>query len=168
MPGIEGVDVMGRPDAADKRRPRHVPQLGGKQRDVEIGPEPGDEEHHLRGDEQDHPVAVRDLHHAGVVVLDLGFVDHVPPPADHRVGDADTADAEDHRREGGDVVHPQNQPERGDECRSGANGRPRAGIYQVVVVVRFGVRYVGHRYLLQLGAASLPDRDAFVASSFFV
>ena len=60
------------------------------------------------------------------------------------------------------------QPERGDKCRSGADGRPRAGIHQVVVVVRFGVRYVGHRYLLQLGAASLPDRAAFVASSFFV
>ena len=32
-----------------------------------IGPEPGDEEHHFGGDEQDHAVAVRDLHDAGVV-----------------------------------------------------------------------------------------------------
>ena len=43
----------------------------GNSATLKIGPEPGDEEHHLRGDEQDHPVAVRDLHHAGVVALDL-------------------------------------------------------------------------------------------------
>ena len=77
-----------------------VLNLVRKQRGVEIGPEPGDEEHHLGGDEQDHAVAVRDLHHAGVIVLDLGFVDDVAPPADHGVGDADGADAEDERRIG--------------------------------------------------------------------
>ena len=40
-------------------RANHAPI--GEERDVEIGPEPGDEEHHLGGDEQDHAVAV--VHH---------------------------------------------------------------------------------------------------------
>ena len=34
---------------------------------VEKGPEPRDEEHHLRGDEQHHPVAEADLDDARVV-----------------------------------------------------------------------------------------------------
>ena len=36
---------------------------------VEIGPEPGDEEHHLGGDEQHHAVAVMHAHDRGVVAV---------------------------------------------------------------------------------------------------
>ena len=84
--------------------------IGREQRGIEIGPEPGDEEHHLRGDEQDHPVAVGDLHHAGVVALELGFADDVAPPADHRVEDAEHAGAEHQRRRGKQLVHPRDRP----------------------------------------------------------
>ncbi len=49
----------------------------GIERGVEEGPEPGDEEHHLRGDEEDHAVAVADLHDAGVVALVARLADHV-------------------------------------------------------------------------------------------
>ena len=151
VPGIEGLDALGRPHAAGDRNPRHVLQFIGEQRGVEIGPEPGDEEHHLRGDEQDHAVAMRDLHHAGMVVLDLGLENDVPPPADHGVEDADRADAEDDRRVSDQMVHPQDQPDRGDEGRGCADRRPRAGIDQVVIVVRSGM-CIGHRHLLHLGA----------------
>ena len=75
----------------------------------EIGPEPGDEEHHLGGDEQDHAVAVRDLHHAGVIALVLGFLDDVAPPADHRVEHAERAGGEHQRRRGEHLVHPGDQ-----------------------------------------------------------
>ncbi len=98
MPGIECLDALGGPHAAGESNPPDILDLIGKQRGVEVGPEPGDEEHHLGGDEQDHAVAVRDLHHAGVIAFELGFVDDVAPPADHRVGDADGADAEHDRR----------------------------------------------------------------------
>ncbi len=63
--------------AAEHRVAGGVNRVGGEQRGIEEGPEPGDEEHHLGGDEQDHAVAVADLHHAGVVALVLGFADHV-------------------------------------------------------------------------------------------
>ena len=151
--GIEGRNALGRPDAAGDRNPRHVLQFIGEQRGVEIGPEPGDEEHHLRGDEQDHAVAMRDLHHAGMIVLDFGLENDVPPPADHGVEDADGADAEDDRRVSHQMVHPQDQPDRGDEGRGGADRRPRAGIDQVVIVVRSGM-CISHRHLLQIGASS--------------
>ena len=163
MPRVEGCNVLRRPDAAGDRNPRHVLQFIGEQRGVEIGPEPGDEEHHLRGDEQDHSVAMRDLHHAGMIVLDLGLVNDVPPPADHGVEDADGADAEDDRRVSHQMVHPQDQPDRGDEGRGSADRRPRAGIDQVVIVVRSGM-CISHRHLLQIGASS-SLRAAFVASS---
>ena len=67
------------------------------ERGVEEGPEPGDEEHHLRGDEEDHAVAVADLHDAGVVALVARLADHAPPPVQHGVEDAEDAGAEDVR-----------------------------------------------------------------------
>ncbi len=44
-----------------------VDRLAGKQRGIKEGPEPRHKEHHLRGDEHDHAVAVMDLHDAGVI-----------------------------------------------------------------------------------------------------
>ena len=40
--------------------------LSGKERSIEIGPEPGDENHHLGSDGRDHPVAMRNLHNTCV------------------------------------------------------------------------------------------------------
>ena len=118
-------------------------RVGREQRDVEVGPEPGDEEHHLGGDEQDHAVAVRDLHHAGVIAAVLGFLDDVAPPARHGVEHADRARAEHQRRDRVHVVHPADRADRHHEGRQRADDRPRARIDEVVVVLRFGVS-VGH------------------------
>ena len=94
VPRIEGFDALRRPDAARNRKTADIMRFAGEQRGVEVGPEPGDEEHHLGGDEQDHAVAVRDLHHAGVEAAVLGLLDDVHPPAQHRVEHADDAGAE--------------------------------------------------------------------------
>ena len=118
-----------RPHAADEGRCARVVHLVGKQRGVEIGPEPGDEEHHLRGDEQDHAVAVRDLHHAGVIVLDFGLARSRRATSRswcRRCRCAPTPKMS--GAAGDDVVHPHDQPDRGDEGRDGADGRPRARI----------------------------------------
>ena len=64
-------------------------------RGVEIGPEPGDEEHHFRRDEQQHAVAQVQLHHRRVVALHHRFLDHVAPPAGHGVEHQRQADQED-------------------------------------------------------------------------
>src|ERR1700720_2284867 len=45
VPRIERVDALGRPDAAGKSDAGDVAEFIRKQRGVEIGPEPGDEEH---------------------------------------------------------------------------------------------------------------------------
>ena len=50
----------------DPHRAGDLMHLARKQAGIEEGPEPGDEEHHLGGDEQDHAVTVMDLHHAGM------------------------------------------------------------------------------------------------------
>ena len=122
---------------------RDLLHVGREQRTVEIGPEPGDEEHHLGGDEQDHPVAVGDLHHAGVVAVIRRLAGDVAPPADHGVGDAEHADAEHERRGREHVVHPGDGADRHHEGGDRRRRRPRARIDQVVVVVRLGVG-VGH------------------------
>ena len=68
-------------------------RLVGEQRSVEERPEPGDEEHHFRGDEQDHAVAMADLDHARVIA-GFGLVDDVEPPRRHDIENARDADAE--------------------------------------------------------------------------
>jgi hypothetical protein len=91
---------------------------------VEIGPEPGDEEHHLGGDEHDHAVAQVQRHDAGVGAL-MGFLDRIGPPAEHHVehdGEADEEqpgmrpfDAEDVQRAAIDVAHEADAAEGHDE-----------------------------------------------------
>ena len=144
MPGIEGLDVLRRPDAADEFGAQDLLRVVRKQRDVEIGPEPGDEEHHLGGDEQDHAVAVVNLHDAGVIA-GLRLADHVAPPADHRVEHAERAGGEHQRRAGEALVHPGDRADRQDEGRDRADHRPRARIHQVIIVV-LGMR-ASHRRL---------------------
>src|SRR3546814_6665857 len=50
-----------RPDAAGVLAARHLHRVAGEQAGVEEGPEEGGEEHHLGGDEEDHPVAQAEL-----------------------------------------------------------------------------------------------------------
>ena len=65
--GIEQFDAGRRPDAAGGGDAGDLLDVVEAEEAVEIGPEPGDEEHHFGGDEQHHAVAVMHLHHRGVV-----------------------------------------------------------------------------------------------------
>ena len=143
--GLKVSMPLRRPYAVGEGQPADVVRLAGKQRGVEIGPEPGDEEHHLGGDEQDHAVAVRNLHHAGMEALILGFAHHVAPPADEGVDRAEHAEPEHQRRGRVHMMHPADAAERHQKGGGGADRRPGARIHQVVVVM-IGVT-LGHRRL---------------------
>ena len=121
---------------------------GREQRGVEVGPEPGDEEHHLRGDEQDHAVAQVQLNDRRVVAA-VRFLDDVAPPHEHGEHQPEHAD-EEHRGalepeqalRAAHGAHPDDEADRRHEGGRGADRRPRARVHQVIIVV-LGVR-VGH------------------------
>ena len=116
-----------------------------EQRHLEEDPEPGDEEHHLRGDEQDHPVAQADRDD-GRVVAPVRLLHHVAPPADHGVEHAGEPDEEDPRA----VLFDAEQPLHEDDEAEGHRGRgdradqrPAAGMNQMIVVLDGGVGHLG-------------------------
>src|SRR5690349_4278419 len=80
MPGVECLDAFRGPYATGDCNPPNVMDVAGKQGGVEIGPEPRDEEHDLRRNKQDHPVAMRYLHDPRVEAVELRFTDYIPPP----------------------------------------------------------------------------------------
>ena len=140
--------------------------LAREQAGVEEGPEPGDEEHHLGGDEHDHAVAQMQRHDLGVVAL-VAFLDGVRPPGEHGVEHDCQADEEQPRR--GDVqpeqvelvalhvLHPGDAADCHDERADGADERPWARVDDVIVVLWFCVsvcvRHISprdcHRYWLR-------------------
>ena len=75
-PRVQHLDALGRPLPADRSTARR------EQRAVEERPEPGEEEHHLRGDEQDHPVAQVKLDDRRVIA-GVRLADGVRPPVVH-------------------------------------------------------------------------------------
>ena len=124
VPGVEGGHAGRRPDVVDR--------LGGEQGGVEIGPEPGDEEHHLGSDEQHHAVAQPDLDDRRVVSVEGRFADHVPPPADHRRGDADEADG---HQPPALVVHVHHRADGERQGEGRADRRPYGRLDQMVGVL---------------------------------
>ena len=146
--GIEHLDALRRPDAAGEFGPGVLRDLVREQAGVEEGPEPGDEEHHLGGDEHDHAVAQVQRHDPRVVAL-MAFLDGVRPPGEHGVEHDGQADEEQPRRRevqpeevelvALQVLHPGDAADRHDERADGADERPRARIDDVVVVLRFCV-----------------------------
>ena len=99
---------------------------------VEIGPEPGHEEHHFRGNEQHHAVAVVHLHDRGMVDAVIGFLHHIGPPGVEGVEHAGQADEEQPRCP---VLHPGNGTDHHHEDRDRNYERPGAGFDHVVVMV---------------------------------
>ena len=138
VPGVEHLDSLRRPVSAGERGARHLMNLVRKQRGVEEGPEPRDEEHHLRGDEHHHAVAVMELHDLRVVAA-VRLPDDVGPPGSHDVQHADDADAEHQRGDvqaaRGHVLHPHHRADRHDQRARGADDRPRARIDEMIVVM---------------------------------
>ena len=91
VPGIEDLDALGRPDAAGGSDARGLDGFAGEQAGIEEGPEPGDEEHHLGGDEHQHAVAQMEADDRRVIAL-VGFLDDIAPPHEHGVEHADEAE----------------------------------------------------------------------------
>ena len=157
---IHHLDALGREQPLDRR------QRGREQREIEEGPEPADEEHHFRGDEQDHAVAQVKLHD-GRVIAGMRFLDHVAPPEEHRREHAEHAQEEDRAAMGRHRIrmHPAHRADRHDESRHRAHQRPEAG-WQNMIIVVLGA---GHKCSPYLSAriarlfsfgrpASQPDR----------
>ena len=140
VPGVEQLDTGGRPGRTKGGDAGILLVRFLVEEAVEIGPEPGDEEHHFGGDEQDHTVAVMHHHHRGMVT-GLAFLDDVAPPRIHGVEHADETGDQDPGR--GDVMEPEHRADSHDEGRDRADKGPRAGVYQVIVVVGLGVRSHG-------------------------
>ena len=138
MPGIEDFDALGWPGATKLVDAGELNGLVGIDGSIEIGPEPGDEEHHLGGNEHHHAVAMMDLHDAGVIAL-MGFHHHVLPPEEHCGQHADEARSEQDgaklqasQRHG---LHGHHGTNRHDEGRDRAREGPGGGGNQVVIVV---------------------------------
>src|SRR5271170_7449491 len=124
---IERMDALGRPHAADWEQTR------GKER-----PEEAHEEHHLGGDEQRHAIAHTELHDRGMVALEGRLADHVAPPHGH--DPQYTQNADDHQRPAM-AVHIEDGAAEEQARGDGAEDRPRAGIDQMVRVLRRRVRF---------------------------
>ena len=124
------------------RAVRHVME----QRHLEEDPEPGDEEHHLRGDEQDHAVAQADGDHRGVVAL-VGFLHHVASTSRswcraRRARPAKNSQQVPLGRPNRPFIQI-TPPSAMTDGRDRADQRPRARIDQVVVVLDAVVGHVG-------------------------
>ena len=113
VPGVEDLDALRRPVAAGEGEAGDLIGVAGEEARVEEGPEPRDEEHHLRGDEEDHAVAEAELHDRRVVAL-LRLLDDVAPPDEHGVEHAEDAGDDPQQRR---AVHEGDQADRQREGR---------------------------------------------------
>ena len=105
MPRIERLDGCRRPCSAGLRDTSRLVCSVGEKCKSEIGPEPGDEEHHLGGDEQDHAVAQVKFHNGSLLAVKR-LLRGVHPPARHG--------AEDHGKSHGENapsgdIHPEKE-----------------------------------------------------------
>ncbi len=94
------LDPLGRELPAD-----HFGKLAGEQGEIEPAPEPADEEHHFRRDEQDHAVAQVKLHNRRMEAL-AAFLDDVVEPAEERGDQARDAEPQ-HQVPAAHLVHEQ-------------------------------------------------------------
>ena len=107
---------------------------GREQRAVEEGPEPGEEEHHFRGDEQDHPVAQVKLDDRRVIA-GVRFADGVRPPAEHGDQHAERRRAARRTCRSGLSCNHITAPPNRTQRREGADQRPGIGLDEMVIVV---------------------------------
>src|SRR6202167_6792520 len=121
---INDCGPLRRPDpTAEIKEPVGL-RIGGIERVPEKGPEPGDEEHDLRSDEQDHAKG-QAMAHYNIVVAALSLGDDVTPPARHGEQDACDADGQKPWAETR-PVHEEYETKSREKPESRANERPRA------------------------------------------
>src|SRR6476659_3562193 len=108
---------------------------------------------------------MRDLDDLGMVAFMGRLTSNVGPPSEHRVEIADPAATENIwcRRE--HVVHPGDAPDCRHERGNRTERRPRAGLDQVIIVLRLGVS-VGHLgSLLSPWATRVPGGHSLITSA---
>ena len=97
VPWIKSLNTVGRPVPARQFGTRSLNCLARIEAGVKISPEPGDEEHHLGGNEQNHAVAMMQLNHRCVVAA-MGLIDNIAPPRQHGIQNPGQPDNHDPRR----------------------------------------------------------------------
>src|SRR5215213_8212598 len=140
MIGVENLDALRRPLTAGDREAGCLDRFIGIEARIEEGPEPGHEEHHFRGDEQNHPIAEMKLDDTGVIAA-MGLEYDIAPPHEHRVEHAENAEQHD---PGLRSMHPHDRAHCQDEGGGRADDRPGAWLNEMIIVL-FGVA-VGHGF----------------------
>ncbi len=142
LPRVENFGALWGPMATGEFHASGLNRLIEKQAGIKEGPEPCHEEHDFGGDEQDHAIAMADLHHTCVITR-LGFMHDISPPGQHHIQNANEASDEQEaahfHAEQGQALHPHDRANGGDECGDGANQRPWARVDEVVIVIGFCV-----------------------------
>ena len=127
---IEGVDVGGRPNRLA------VALQIGEQGEIEERPEEADEEHHLAGDEEQHPIAQAEPYNRRVQSGRAALADHVAPPEEHGAENDDRADDQ---RDVAAEMRREDDAENGQQAAYRTDDRPRARIDQVIRLVEAGI-----------------------------
>ena len=149
--GLHHFHAFGRPgrpglgDAVEVADIRGQGAVAMEQGHFKEDPEPGHEEHHFGGDEQDHAVAKADGDN-GRMIAGVGFLDHILPPAEHGVEHAGQAQIEDDRvmlLQAEQALHPDHAAHRHDKGGQGTDQRPGTGVDQVVIVFDGVARHLG-------------------------
>jgi hypothetical protein len=128
VPGFHRMGARGQPGVA----------LDGYrmvERTPEVRPEEGEEEQHLRGDEQRHADA-QALGHDFGVMTGAALADDVAPPVDQGVGQAEHGEQHDPGA-ASDLVHVHEAADHQRQSREAADDRPRARLDQMIRMVHF-------------------------------
>jgi hypothetical protein len=154
---VEGHRSRRRPD----RVRRGVADIVGVKGEVEEGPEKGDEEADLAGDEQHHPVTKPEANHRRMR-RGVALQHHVAPPARHHRGGEHDAETE-HPPvvEVGDQDDAEHDAERGER----ADDRPGARLDEVVGLLQPGAGDRRHGVVVRVG---VRGAHSFVRCSFAV
>src|ERR1700722_2459291 len=121
---VDHLRALRRPDPTTEIEEPVGLGIGGIERVPEKRPEPGEEKHNLRSDEQDHAKG-QTMAHDDVVVATLGLRHDIAPPAHHGEQDACHADCQKPRAEAR-PMHEQYEAEGREKTECRPNKRPRA------------------------------------------
>jgi len=98
-----------------------------------------------------------------MITLELGFLDDVEPPADHRIENAEHARANTSGAAANILCIHAIQSDREDESREGTDDRPRARVHEVIVVVLWRARQPSSRLRCQSPARKRAGMSVFKA-----
>ena len=131
VPRIKCFNTNRRPNTAGQCSALGLNSLTRIQADIEISPEPSNEEHNFRSNEQDHAIAMVHLHNRRMVALTRLFY-HIAPPGQHRVQNTGQADYHNPWRAIMEKLHSTNRQQQNADR---GHYWPWAWVYQMIVVI---------------------------------